>query len=111
MRKAVIATRRPTPHSNPSPEGEGLRRPQSQQSANRHEKVLLPREKGWDEGYRSLMKVRAEQEGYDQARTVGLGEQGFRVIRFWNNDVVGNTEAVLEELLSTLRANGTADAP
>ncbi|MDB5407035.1 MAG: endonuclease protein [Rhodospirillales bacterium] len=30
--------------------------------------------------------------------------QGYRLIRFWNNDVLGNTEGVLLEILRALRA-------
>ena len=35
---------------------------------------------------------------YDQQRTAELESGGFKVIRFWNNDVLGNTEGVLEEI-------------
>lgn len=34
----------------------------------------------------------------DAARTRYIEAQGFRVIRFWNNDVLGNTEGVLQEI-------------
>jgi very-short-patch-repair endonuclease len=37
----------------------------------------------------------AEQVARDEARTVWLESQGFRVIRFWNSDVLGNMEGVL----------------
>ena len=36
----------------------------------------------------------------DKARDQGLIEQGFRVLRFWNNDVLQNTEGVLEVIRS-----------
>ena len=32
---------------------------------------------------------------YDDARTRHLEKQGWRVIRFWNNDVLGNLEGVV----------------
>lgn len=32
----------------------------------------------------------------DAARDQWLKKQGFRVLRFWNNDVLRNTDAVLE---------------
>jgi very-short-patch-repair endonuclease len=35
----------------------------------------------------------------DAARTAKLNEAGYRVIRFWNNDALGNTGAVLEAIL------------
>ncbi|OBR42432.1 MULTISPECIES: endonuclease domain-containing protein [Aeromonas] len=40
---------------------------------------------------------------YDGARTTYLNQQGFRVIRVWNNDVLSRMEAVLELLLLSLR--------
>jgi len=36
-----------------------------------------------------------EQEQYDEERTKYLQAQGYRVIRFWNNDVMHNTESVI----------------
>jgi very-short-patch-repair endonuclease len=38
----------------------------------------------------------------DERRTKFLEQKGFRVIRFWNNEVLGNTEAVLERILELL---------
>lgn len=35
----------------------------------------------------------------DAARTARLEELGYRVIRFWNNDALGNADAVLEAIL------------
>lgn len=35
---------------------------------------------------------------YDRERTAYLEKQGFRVIRFWNNDVLNNINAVINEL-------------
>jgi len=31
-----------------------------------------------------------------------LKEQGFQVLRFWNNEILQNTEAVLEVIFSAL---------
>lgn len=43
----------------------------------------------------------------DAARTMSLEGAGFAVIRFWNNDVLANTEGVLEEIrLALLNAMG-----
>ena len=42
----------------------------------------------------------AENQAYDQKRDNWLREQGFRVLRFWNNEVLGETEAVLERILA-----------
>lgn len=38
----------------------------------------------------------------DAQRTRYIEAQGFRVIRFWNNDVLGNTEGVLREVARVL---------
>lgn len=40
----------------------------------------------------------AEAIGYDMRRDAWLETQGFRVLRFWNNEVLGETEAVLEKI-------------
>jgi len=37
----------------------------------------------------------AEQLGYDAARTAWLEAQGYRVLRFWNNEVLANIEGVV----------------
>jgi len=36
------------------------------------------------------------QADYDSARTSFLSARGYRVIRFWNNDVLGNLEGVVK---------------
>ena len=38
------------------------------------------------------------QAAYDEARTHYLATQGWRVIRFWNNDVLGNLEGVVASI-------------
>ena len=43
-------------------------------------------------------------EKRDAARTRALETAGFHVQRFWNNEVIGNREGVLETILSTLLA-------
>ena len=37
-----------------------------------------------------------EQRSYDEARTVWLESQGYRVLRFWNNEVLKETDVVVE---------------
>ena len=39
---------------------------------------------------------------YDERRTVELEAMGYRVLRFWNNDVLKNVEGVLEVILEAL---------
>ncbi len=44
----------------------------------------------------------AIQVDYDTQRTAWLSAQGYKVLRFWNNEVLTNTEAVLEIVLKHL---------
>ena len=39
-----------------------------------------------------------EQGEYDLERTKYMKSLGYRVLRFWNNDVLNNTEAVLQAI-------------
>ena len=43
-----------------------------------------------------------EQVAYDEVRTDYLKNQGFRVLRFWNKQVLGETESVRETILVAL---------
>ena len=45
----------------------------------------------------------AEQRAYDEARTARLEEAGWRVIRFWNNDVFENVDGVADDILSAIK--------
>lgn len=38
----------------------------------------------------------------DQARTNWLKSEGYHVLRFWNNEVIGNLNGVLEKIRETL---------
>jgi len=40
----------------------------------------------------------AVDERHDRLRDQWLTEQGFKVLRYWNNDVLKNTEAVLADI-------------
>ncbi len=44
----------------------------------------------------------AEDVAQDKMRDEWLTAQGFRVLRFWNNQVLQETDAVLEEILRAL---------
>ena len=44
----------------------------------------------------------AEARAYDAKRDAWLEARGFRVLRFWNNEVLEETEAVLERILQAL---------
>ena len=45
----------------------------------------------------------ADAVAYDATRSLFLEQQGFRILRFWNNDALGNTEAVLAKILHSLQ--------
>lgn len=44
----------------------------------------------------------AERKSYDQGRTEFLNSKGYWVLRFWNSDVLMQTEAVLESIYQSL---------
>jgi very-short-patch-repair endonuclease len=41
---------------------------------------------------------------HDQHRTARLEARGWKVIRFWNNDVLSNTSGVIETILRALQS-------
>jgi very-short-patch-repair endonuclease len=45
-----------------------------------------------------------EQIYYDNKRTEYLKAKGYRVLRFWNNEVLGNREGVLMVILEALKS-------
>lgn len=47
----------------------------------------------------------AETVHYDQKRTTFLESQGYKVLRFWNNEVLTETENVLDVILHELEKN------
>jgi very-short-patch-repair endonuclease len=44
-----------------------------------------------------------DQSDYDVRRDAFLRSNGFRVLRFWNNDVLVRTDSVLETIFEALR--------
>jgi very-short-patch-repair endonuclease len=44
----------------------------------------------------------------DAARDYWLNEHRYRVLRFWNNDVIGNIEGVLETIVAALEGRPTS---
>ena len=44
-----------------------------------------------------------EQEEYDEERTQFLKTEGYRVIRFWNNDVMKNMDIVVQVIWDALK--------
>jgi very-short-patch-repair endonuclease len=45
-----------------------------------------------------------EQQAYDAERTAYLESKGYRVLRFWNNEVMENKDGVLQIILEAIRA-------
>ncbi len=43
-----------------------------------------------------------EQRTYDERRTAWREEQGYRVLRFWNNEVLNERQAVVETIFQAL---------
>ena len=60
-----------------------------------------------------IVEVDGGQHGLDRdaERTSWLEGEGFRVLRFWNNDVLGNTDAVVEAIRDVLRKRFTGSSP
>ena len=48
----------------------------------------------------------AAQQTYDQQRSQFLQNQGYQVLRFWNHDVLQQTEAVMTEILKHCQLSG-----
>jgi very-short-patch-repair endonuclease len=53
----------------------------------------------------------SEQRQYDENRTRDLEKAGFVVLRFWNNDVLTNSEGVIEEILRMLHPTDNTPSP
>ena len=47
----------------------------------------------------------------DETRSRALEAQGWRVIRFWNNDVTGNLSGVLEVIAAEIERSPTSPRP
>ena len=47
-----------------------------------------------------------EQEAYDNERTAFLSSKGYRVLRFWNNDVLNDLDGVMRVILEALDGVG-----
>ncbi len=50
----------------------------------------------------------AETVDADARRTHDLGQRGYRVIRFWNNEVLGNIDGVLQAVVAELEKDPTS---
>jgi very-short-patch-repair endonuclease len=65
---------------------------------------------------RLLIEVDGSQHGddqkraYDDARTRWLAKEGYRVLRFWNNDITKNMDGVMEALYAAIYGSSSAAA-
>ena len=58
-------------------------------------------------GARVIVEADGSQHGInpdDLIRDQFLSTQGFRVLRFWNDDILTKTDAVLESILAAIRS-------
>jgi very-short-patch-repair endonuclease len=53
----------------------------------------------------------AEQEAADQVRSWFLSSRGYRVLRFWNNEVLENFNGVLEKIFHALETTTLKNKP
>jgi very-short-patch-repair endonuclease len=53
----------------------------------------------------------ADAETYDADRTSALESAGYRVIRFWNNDLTSNMDGVLETIVTAAGLTGREPTP
>ncbi len=50
-----------------------------------------------------------EQEEYDEERTQFLKTEGYRVIRFWNNDVMKNMDGVILAIIHAMEDENSTE--
>ncbi|MGJ7612664.1 MULTISPECIES: endonuclease domain-containing protein [unclassified Variovorax] len=53
----------------------------------------------------------AQAAAYDEDRTRFMHAQGYRVLRFWNNEVLTQTDAVRERILQALQEDSPHPSP
>ena len=51
----------------------------------------------------------AKTEAYDEKRTRWLEKEGYRVLRFWNNDVARNIDGVMETIYAAIHGSLSAE--
>ncbi len=52
-----------------------------------------------------------QQIAYDEQRTVALEAYGYIVLRYWNNQVLSNTEGVLQDIEDAVKSSGNPSVP
>ncbi len=64
--------------------------------------------------YRLIVEADGGQHSenrYDEQRDRWFAEQGFRILRFWNNDILSNLEGVATMILDALETNPSPQTP
>ena len=66
--------------------------------------------------FRSKLIVEADGSQHadserDRVRDVWLTDHGFRVLRFWNNDILGKTDGVADTILAALTLPHPSNSP
>jgi len=59
--------------------------------------------------HRLIVEADGSQHGenpYDAGRDAYLTEQGFHILRFWNNDILANSDGVVANILDAIEASG-----
>ncbi len=51
------------------------------------------------------------QDAYDEVRSECLNQQGWQVVRFWNNEVLNNLDGVLEVIMEKLKSAPYSNIP
>ena len=51
------------------------------------------------------MAANTRKSTHDQIRDAYLASEGYNVLRFWNSDVLGNIDGVLETILASLNSS------
>lgn len=51
-----------------------------------------------------------QQSKKDAARTAWFSGEGYRVLRFWNNELIENPDGVLESIFAALHGSATAES-
>jgi very-short-patch-repair endonuclease len=46
-----------------------------------------------------------ERQGHNSQYTLFLNSLGYTIKRYWNNDVINNTEVILEDILNLIKQN------
>jgi very-short-patch-repair endonuclease len=52
-----------------------------------------------------------EQQTYDDVRSRVLADSEFKVLRFWNNDVLNQTDAVVQNIWNVLNPSPPQPSP